>query len=142
MKGKDFEQTQKSCEKFKTFPTSVISFIEGTRFTSFKHQKQKSPFQFLLKPKAGGVGLVMGSMGLQMKQLLLITLAYQNKVPGLWGYLCGDYSKAVIKCENIVIPDVLLNRNYQTDEKFKTELFNWSQRLWYKQDKKLKDFYE
>ncbi|TDR19552.1 acyltransferase [Marinicella litoralis] len=142
MKGKDFEQTKKSCEKFKSFPTSVISFIEGTRFTQQKHAKQKSPFQYLLKPKAGGVANVMGSMGTEMKQLLLITVCYENNVPGMWDYLCGNFHGAEVKCEKIVIPDTLLNKNYQTDEKFKTELFKWSHQLWYKQDKKLKDFYE
>jgi len=142
MRGKDFEQTKKSCEKFKWFPTSVISFIEGTRLTEAKHKKQKSPFEYLLKPKAGGVGLVLGSMGEQMNQLLLVTLAYENKVPGMWDFLCGNYHQAVLKCEKIVIPDTLLNKNYQSDENFKTELFKWSQDLWYKQDKKLKDFYE
>ncbi len=142
LRGKDFEQTQKSCEKFKSFPTSVISFIEGTRFTPKKHQKQQSPFDYLLKPKAGGVGLVMGSMGAQMKQMLLITLVYKDHTPGLWDYLCGNYDCAQVICEKIVIPDTLLNKNYQTNEKFKTELFNWCQDLWYKQDKKLKDFYE
>lgn len=142
MRGKDFEQTKKSCEKFKWFPTSVISFIEGTRFSEIKHKKQKSPFEYLLKPKAGGVGLVLGSMGEQMNQLLLVTLAYENKVPGMWDYLSGNFLGAVLKCEKIVIPDTLLNKNYQTDEKFKAELFKWSQDLWYKQDKKLKDFYE
>ncbi len=142
LRGKDFEQTQKSCEKFKSFPTSVISFIEGTRFTTKKHQKQQSPFDYLLKPKAGGVGLVMGSMGAQMKQMLLITLVYKDHTPGFWDYLCGNYGRAQVICEKIVIPDTLLNKNYQTNEKFKTELFNWCQDLWYKQDKKLKDFYE
>lgn len=141
-KGKDMEQTKKSCEKFKSFPTSVINFMEGTRFTNQKHQKQNSPYEYLLKPKAGGVGVVLGSMGMQMKQLLLVTVIYQPKPPTVWQYLCGDFNQAVVNCEKIVIPDTLLNKNYQTDDKFKTELFNWSEKLWYKQDNKIKSFYD
>ncbi len=142
LRGKDMEQTQRSCDKFKHFPTSVINFIEGTRFTQEKHQRQQSPYKHLLKPKAGGIGYVMGSMGQQMQQLLLVTVAYKNKVPTVWGYLSGDFQEAVVTCEKIVIPYTLLNKNYQTDDKFKTELFKWSETLWYKQDLKLKDFYE
>ena len=142
MKGKDMEQTQKSCAKFKTFPTSVINFIEGTRFTAIKRQKQSSPYQYLLKPKAGGIGVVFGSMGEEIKQLLLVTVVYQPQAPTVWQYFCGDFDRAVVNCEKIVIPDALLNKNYQTDEKFKAELFKWSENIWYKQDKKIKDFYE
>ncbi len=32
-RGKDTEATRKSCEKFRDSPTSVINFIEGTRFS-------------------------------------------------------------------------------------------------------------
>ncbi len=140
--GKDMEQTKKSCEKFLDHPTSVINFIEGTRFTPQKHKKQQSPFNYLLKPKAGGIGFVMGSMGQCIKHMLLVTVAYKGRVPSTWQYLSGQFTYAEVNCEKIVIPDALLNKNYQTDENFKTELFNWSQQLWYKQDKKLMDFYE
>ncbi len=142
LKGKDMEQTKKSCEKFKHFPTSVINFVEGTRFTPEKHQKQQSPYQYLLKPKAGGIGFVMGAMGCQMKTLLLVTIAYPVKVPTVWEYLSGQFKAAHIRCEKIVIPDTLLNKNYLNDEKFKTELFKWSENLWYKQDGRLKSYYE
>lgn len=142
LQGKDFEKTQKSCEKFKSFPTSVINFVEGTRFTQSKKNSQKSPYQHLLKPKAGGIGYVMGSMGKQMQQMLLVSLVYQGNVPGFWDYLCGKYDKVLVSCKKIVIPDTLLNKNYQTDEKFKTELYNWCQNLWYKQDNLLEGIYE
>ncbi|WP_223789845.1 acyltransferase [Marinicella meishanensis] len=142
LRGKDMEQTQKSCAKFKHFPTSVINFIEGTRFTPAKQAKQQSPYPHLLKPKAGGLGFVMGSMGAQMKQLLLVTVVYPDQVPSVWDYLCGDFTAALVKCEKMVIPDALLNKNYQTDEKFRTELFKWSETLWYKQNTKIQDLYE
>ena len=142
LKGKDMEQTQKSCAKFKNFPTSVINFIEGTRFSAEKQHNQSSPFEYLLKPKSGGIGVVLGSMGSQMKQLLLVTVAYREQAPSTWQYLCGGFEKAVLNCEKIVIPSTLLNKNYQADEKFKAELFKWSENLWYKQDKRLKDYYE
>ncbi|MFC3194403.1 acyltransferase [Marinicella sediminis] len=142
LKGKDMEQTQKSCEKFKHFPTTVINFVEGTRFTVEKHQAQQSPYEYLLKPKAGGIGFVLGSMGEQMKQLLLVTVAYPGGAPSFWQYLSGRFAPAMLSCEKIVIPDTLLNKNYQTDENFKRELFKWSENLWYKQDNKLQAIYE
>jgi 1-acyl-sn-glycerol-3-phosphate acyltransferase len=141
LKGKDMESTRKSCEQFQHFPTSVINFVEGTRFTQAKHDKQNSPYQYLLKPKAGGVGFVLGAMGEQMRTLLLVTLAYQPKPPGMWEYLTGDFDEVQVEVEKIPIPASLLHKNYITDVKFKQELFNWLEEIWYKQDSKMSGFY-
>ena len=40
LRGKDLETTRKACEKFKEMPVSVVNFVEGTRFTAEKHQRQ------------------------------------------------------------------------------------------------------
>ena len=141
LKGKDMEATRKSCEQFQHFPTSVINFVEGTRFTPAKHDKQDSPYKHLLKPKAGGVGFVLGAMGEKMRTLLLVTLAYEPKPPGMWDYLSGDFKNVQVEVEKIKIPGSLLQKNYMTDAKFKQELFNWLEQMWYKQDSKLSKFY-
>lgn len=141
LKGKDMEATRKSCEQFKHFPTSVINFVEGTRFTPAKHNKQDSPYKHLLKPKAGGVGFVLGALGEKMRTLLLVTLVYEPKPPTMWQYLSGDFEKVQVKVEKIAIPASLLQKNYMTDAKFKQELFNWLEQMWYKQDSNLSDFY-
>ena len=52
--------------------------MEGTRFTDAKHKQQESSFQYLLKPRAGGVGFVLGAMGKQLRTLINITIVYQN----------------------------------------------------------------
>ena len=36
---KDIETTMRACEKFKTFPVSIMNFVEGTRFTAEKHRR-------------------------------------------------------------------------------------------------------
>ncbi|MDJ0919276.1 MAG: acetyltransferase, partial [Woeseiaceae bacterium] len=62
-KGRDLEATRKACEKFKDRPTSVINFVEGTRFTAEKRDKRRSPYRNLLIPRAGGVAVALDSMG-------------------------------------------------------------------------------
>ncbi len=49
----DIETTRRACEKFALVPTSVMNFVEGTRFRAGKHEAQQSPYRHLLKPKAG-----------------------------------------------------------------------------------------
>lgn len=134
LKGKDMERTKKSCERFKQFPTSVINFVEGTRFSEQKRTSQQSPYRHLLKPKAGGLGFVMGSMGEQIKQMLLVSINYQGCPPKFWDYLCGRFNRVQIACHQIDLPEELLNKNYQTDSDFRQALFNWCERLWQQQD--------
>jgi hypothetical protein len=63
MKGKDFETTRRACEKFRYTPTSVINFIEGTRFSEEKRKRHNDPYRYLLRPRAGGFAVAMSSMG-------------------------------------------------------------------------------
>ena len=66
LQGKDLEITKAACELFKRQPVTVVNYLEGTRFTPAKRQQQGSPFQHLLKPKAGGVAFVLAAMGEQL----------------------------------------------------------------------------
>ncbi len=59
LRGKDVEATRRACQKFAELPVSVMNFVEGTRFTPGKHERQQSPFRHLLKPKVGGVAFVL-----------------------------------------------------------------------------------
>jgi len=63
----DLKTTREACEKFKRIPTTVINFVEGTRFTPAKHAAQNSPYRHLLKPKIGGLGIALATMGEQFE---------------------------------------------------------------------------
>jgi 1-acyl-sn-glycerol-3-phosphate acyltransferase len=78
LKGKDIETTRASCDKFKHSPTTIINFVEGTRFTKAKHQQKRSPFRHLLPPKAGGIAFTLASMGSQFDAVLDITILYPD----------------------------------------------------------------
>jgi len=139
MKGKDLEVTKKACEKFKDYPISVINFVEGTRFSQVKHEKQHSKFKHLLKPKSGGIGFVLGSMGEQMTYLLQVSIKYSPKAPSAWGYMSGNYDKVVVKVNKLKIPESLKCKNYITDMSFRKELQVWINDLWLQQDESLLD---
>jgi 1-acyl-sn-glycerol-3-phosphate acyltransferase len=70
----DLKTTREACEKFKLIPTTVINFVEGTRFTLAKQAAQQSPYRHLLKPKIGGLGIALAAMGEQFEALLDVTL--------------------------------------------------------------------
>ena len=100
-KGMDIATTKKYCEKFKTQPTSVINFVEGTRFTPQKHAQKASPFTHLLPPKAGGIAFTLATMGDLFTNILDVSLLYpENRRHPMIEMLSGCMRKIVIdvKC--------------------------------------------
>jgi 1-acyl-sn-glycerol-3-phosphate acyltransferase len=87
--GEDIVETKQACEKFSHVPTSVMNFMEGTRFTPQKHAHQKSPYQHLLKPKAGGIAFTIQALGDKFSSLNNVTIVYPDKAPSFWDLMCG-----------------------------------------------------
>lgn len=137
-KGKDLETTRKACERYKTNPVSVFNFLEGTRFTKEKHDRQQSPFQYLLKPKAGGIAFVLDAMGEQLQSLVNVTIHYPSGSPKFWDLLTGQVRKIVVRVEELEIPKQFLGKNYDQDEAYRAEFQQWVNALWLAKDEQLK----
>ncbi|MDO6620829.1 acyltransferase [Shewanella sp. 6_MG-2023] len=136
LKGKDIEITRKSCNKFKHKPVSVMNFVEGTRFHPQKHQKQASPFQHLLKPKAGGMAFALDAMGEHINKLVNVTIYYPNKVPSYWEYICGELTEVYVDIHISDIP-ATLKGDYSNDRQFKIDFQSQLNQLWQEKDKKI-----
>lgn len=136
-KGKDQQTTQKACEKFRDIPIALYNFMEGTRFSTEKHARQKSKFKYLLNPRVGGTGLVLSALGDQVSMLIDITLYYRKSPPGFWELLCGDNGGVEIHVQKREIPVRLLNRDYSGDSEFRAELMQWVSEIWEEKDRLL-----
>lgn len=132
--GQDLATTRKACEKFKETPVSVFNFLEGTRFSKEKHEKQQSPFTHLLKPKAGGAAFVLGSMGEKMHTMLDITIIYPDNIISPWDLICGRIKKVVVHLNKIEIPKEFLGKDYTSDPVFKADFQIWLNQLWTEKD--------
>lgn len=137
MKGKDVETTRKACEKFKDMPTSVMNFLEGTRFTPSKHAEQQSPFEYLLKPKAGGMAFAMNAMGDQFRSILDVTVYYPDGIPSYWDFMQGKMKRCHVIVEEKPIPDSLRQGDYENDSQYRMRFQQWVQDLWQHKDKQL-----
>jgi len=143
LKGKDFEATRRSCEKFKLTPVTVFNFLEGTRFTPVKQQSQQSPYKWLLKPRAGGIAFVLGAMGDSLNALLDITIVYPgHQQPSFWGFLCGRVEKIQVRVQQKTIPEEFLNRNYNEDEIFRSNFQQWVTQLWQEKDELIDELHQ
>lgn len=77
-RGKDVETTRRSCEKFRAHPTTIVNFVEGSRFTEEKKRETRSPYHNLLPPKAAGIAMALNVLGSQFDKLLNVTLCYPD----------------------------------------------------------------
>jgi len=134
LKGKDIEITRKACEKFKTDYVTVMTFPEGTRITKEKHDRQKSPYKHLLKPKAGGLSFTISAMGDKFHRMLNVTIVYPDGVMSMWDFLCGKVRKIDVFVETIAIPENFARADLE-DKKFQSVFLDWLNGLWLKKDK-------
>ncbi|MCV2366189.1 acyltransferase [Paucibacter sp. DJ1R-11] len=130
----DLETTRKACERFKTIPTTVINFVEGTRFSAAKHAEQNSPYQHLLKPKVGALSMAMATMGDQFEAMLDVTLAYPDGTPSFWDLLCGRCGRVRVYVQQRPIPAELVGGNPMADKRLRAGISMWIKRQWSDKD--------
>ena len=134
LKNQDIETTKKACEKYKDSPVAIANFLEGTRFTKEKHDKQGSPYKHLLKPKSGGIAFALSVMDGQITKLLDITIAYPNGNSGIWDLMSGRLSKVVIRVNEYEIPADILKGDYENDPEFRQHFQSWVTAHWQRKD--------
>ncbi|MEI8163116.1 MAG: acyltransferase [Betaproteobacteria bacterium] len=134
MRGKDQAATRKACEKFALIPTSVMNFLEGTRFTPAKHERQQSPYRHLLKPKAGGIALALNAMGEKFHAILDVTIVYPDGAPDFWEFLCGKLQRVIVRVQTLPVPEHLMKSDYAGDAATREGFQRWVQQLWLDKD--------
>ena len=130
----DLQTTREACEKFKRIPTSVINFVEGTRFTPAKHARQDSPYRHLLKPKIGGLGIALATMGEQFTALLDVTIVYPQGAPRFSDLLCGRIETVRVRVTVRPIPPTVLGGDPIGDADYRQRLAAWVEGQWREKD--------
>lgn len=136
-KGQDLEATRKSCEKFLDTPTSVINFVEGTRFTQEKKKKRASQFENLLPPRAGGVALALTSMGGMLDAIVDITIVYPTGPANFWDMMCGEFDRVIVDIAKRPVDDWIVAGDYQNDREFRSKFHKWLTQVWQEKDEKI-----
>ncbi|MDP1830442.1 MAG: acyltransferase [Geothrix sp.] len=135
----DLATARRACEKFRQIPTSVMNFVEGTRFSRAKHDQQQSPYRHLLKPKVGGLATAIGAMGERFDALLDVTIVYPEGVPTFWDLLSGKLRRVVVRVREREIPKGLLGGDYEGDPVFRARMQAWVQDMWAEKDHKIQE---
>lgn len=133
--GRDIQVTRRACAKFMHIPVAIMNFVEGTRFTPAKHDKQASPFRHLLKPKAGGVAFVLDAMGCALHSILDVTIVYPRGRPTLFDLMSNRVGEVRVHIRERSIPAELLGGDYQNDPAFRERMQNWLNEVWSEKDR-------
>jgi 1-acyl-sn-glycerol-3-phosphate acyltransferase len=137
LRGVDLETTRRACERFRELPTSVINFVEGTRFSAAKRDLTGSPYQHLLNPRAGGIAFVLGAMGPILNEMLDVTIAYPAGAGGFWDLCCGRIRQIAIEVGRRPLEPWLAQGNYLGDAAFRRRFQDWLATLWAAKDARL-----
>ncbi len=140
MKGKDLETTRRACEKFRAMPTSVINFVEGTRFSEQKRAARQSPYRHLLVPRAGGFAVAMSSMGSLFDAIVDVTLVYPEGPAKFWDLCCGVHIPVVIDVQQRAVDERLVTGDYQGDREFRRYVQAWLSDAWTEKDELLSGY--
>jgi 1-acyl-sn-glycerol-3-phosphate acyltransferase len=135
--GRDLDITRKACEKFKTVPISVMSFVEGTRFSEQKRSAQQSPYRNLLRARAGGIAYVLSGMKGRIRKILDVTIVYPTRNVSFWDFLCGRISEVRVHVQTIPVVDSLVG-DYARDREFRIRFHQWLNSLWTRKDDRIR----
>ena len=136
-KGRDLEATKRACARFNVTPTSVINFIEGTRFSEYKRVKRESPFRHLLPPRSGGMAVALSSMGNMFDAILDVTIYYPQGVPQFWDLLCGRFGEVIVDVRQRPVEGWIIDGDYANDRDFRRRFHRWLADLWSEKDTQL-----
>ncbi len=138
LRGRDVETLKKSCRRLRRRPSAIVNFVEGTRFTPLKRDAQHSPYRRLLKPKAGGIALVLSSMNHRLNSILNVTIVYPEGVRSFWSFMRGEVKDIRVVVEELPVGEELIG-DYDRDEEFKERIREWLGKLWEEKDRRIED---
>ena len=134
LKQADRDSTLAACAGFRAHPTSVLIFLEGTRFTDAKRMARNSRYRHLLNPRAGGLGYVLSGLRDEVAQLIDVTIVYPDGPPTFWSFLEGGCHRARMRVDAFDLDEALLSADAQTQRE---ALLPFVEGLWQDKDERL-----
>ncbi len=132
-KGADLEAAKTACRLFENRPTTVINFLEATRFTPEKQKARSSPYKHLLRPKVGGAALVLNELQSRIKELINVTLIYSDPNPSFWRFMSGQIKKITVHYTVLPLGEENFG-DYYHNGAFRKNFQAWINRLWQQKD--------
>ena len=130
----DRRSTLDACARFRDHPGTVLSFLEGSRFSAAKRAAQAGRFEHLLNPKLGGVSYVVDALKDKIHKVLDVTIVYRGTVPSFWQLLQGRCPHVDVLVRCLELPSAVTEARDAAE--VRERLRPWIESLW--QDKDLR----
>ena len=136
-RGRDLETTRRACRRYRHLPVSVLNYVEGTRFTREKHEDQQSPYRHLLRPRIGGIGFVIASLGEQLDSMVDVTIVYPHRDVTIWDFVTNRVPWITLHARRLDIPPEhvtsAITERGPAREAFKA----WVEKIWQEKDEEI-----
>jgi 1-acyl-sn-glycerol-3-phosphate acyltransferase len=135
-RGKDLETTREACRRFRTMPVSILNFAEGTRITRQKHAQQESPFHHLLRPRPGGTGFVLSTLGDQLDGFLDVTIAYPGRhhATTMADFIMNRFERVRVHVRKLDVPPEFLTEVISEAGPARDRFKAWMETIWREKD--------
>ncbi len=141
-RDQDWETTRRICARFRDTPTTLLNFLEGTRFRPDKQARQQSPYRHLLRPKAGGLAFAMETLADRLHTLLDVTIVYPDGGSTFPDLLLGRIHRVIVRVRALDIPAELLGGDYRGDPEFRAAIQRWLGQIWTEKDALIEELLE
>lgn len=133
-RGRDLETTRIACRRYRQIPVSIVSFIEGTRFSEEKREDQQSPYRYLLRPRIGGISFVVASMAEQLEAMYDVTMVYPTRDVTMWQYISNQLPWVEIRVRRLEIPVEFQNAAVTEPGELRDRFKAWVEQIWREKD--------
>lgn len=131
LRDRDKTTIKTACAQFKTMPGSLTIYVEGTRLSQEKYQKQCSPYKHLLKPRATGLAIACQEIGDVAPHIINVMISYDRV--GMWHFFTGRCGLVQLHYDVIPMSDEWRG-DYDNDRVFRKQFQNQLNALWKKND--------
>ncbi|MDE2236169.1 MAG: acyltransferase [Gammaproteobacteria bacterium] len=139
LRNQDMQATRRACQRFRGIPVSIMNFVEGTRIRPEKHERQASPYRNLLRPKAGGVALVLDSMGEAVRTVLDVAIVYPQGRPSMMHLLMDQIPDIHVIVREYPVPEELQFRDSGEEREYRARVQQWLNTLWAEKDRLIEE---
>ena len=142
LRNKDIQTTKAACKRLIDFPTTLINFVEGSRFTAEKAKVARSPYKYLLPPKVASLGVALSEIGDQVEYIFNNTFYYpDNPKKAFVDMMKGKVKNVYVNVEILEKTDAIKG-NYLEDKQFKHDFTMYMRDLWEKKDQVLEKMHQ
>lgn len=130
---KDRSRITRACEKLDLTPSTIILYPEGTRRTAAKLKADQGGFQYLLRPRIGGLAILLKHLP-RIDKVCDLTIVYPQKKISFWLVLCGLRNDLKVHLRWLDIPQQLRG---ESDSDNQREIRRWMEGVWREKDQYL-----